>query len=161
LLYSETDEDFIEGLNSMFKTDEKDKIIQLKKHYEMAKNLFPDRRIVPLLITEKYFGNPNLYNGKDLAKPKGLFNTLLQKRGINFKLQMLNLEDIEAFWQIDIGKKSRRFMFKKFLTEWGTVHQGEYSYSFARFLSETKPLRKLSKREKDFLYMEALSALKI
>jgi len=118
---------FNSGIKDPLSRDKKDKgkLIKLDKYLETSKQ--KGKTIIPVLVTENLFGNPNLFNefssfyDKQVAE-KGLTN--IKKH----KPIFLCLDDLETFWGFYESRNAVKD-FVDFSQEWELLDKGPFFHN--------------------------------
>ncbi len=129
LLFNEGKHD----LNSRGKKD-KGKFHKLNNYLEGYKN--SQKTIVPILVTENYFGDYKMLNRFKSQLSENIDN----KNLINLKSHtpfIINLDDLEIFWRMSNSEKAAD-QFSAFVENWTKLQdKGPYHFNFSYFMSES------------------------
>lgn len=138
-LYNKKATSFNEDIERiLFKDDSSDKgkFINLNKYFKnISEGCSDNTKIIPVLITETYFGDYDLLNMSpycisEFIKSKNL--EFLEKN----KPVVLCLEDLELFWRVTEQKTLTEVFISK-LVEWNLLkNKGEYFFRFSSFITE-------------------------
>lgn len=143
-LYSSKEKQLIEDIEKILfnqkskKGRKKDegKFIKLNNYVISGKKFF-DKEIIPILVTEKYFGDYELHNARESyidTRIKSLNLKELEER----KPFILSIDDFEILWSYlhPTNKKQNIEIFLDLLNNWKIADKGKYLFNLSFFIGE-------------------------
>lgn len=125
LLFNEGEEDSLARGKK-----ERGKFYKLNTYIEDLK--FKNKRIVPILVTENYLGDFDLFNRFD----NFMFRHIESKKLNNLKDAkplIINLDDLEYYWAFCDPNNGNNFI--DYVDSWNNTPKGQYHYNFCYFVS--------------------------
>ncbi len=128
---------FNKGEGDQHSRKKKDKGKFFKLNSYVQKFADTKKTIIPILVTESYFGDSELLERFDGCISKGIEENGLNNLKGNTPL-ILNLDDIELFWRISNSKKAVE-QFTGLINQWNQLGKGkgQYHFSFSYFISKS------------------------
>lgn len=140
---------FNEGINDLYSRGKKDKgkFHKINNYLGGCRNY--NKTVIPLLVTENYFGDYDLLDRFDGYLKKNIDSKKLDNIKQNKPL-IINLDDLEIFWKISNSEKASE-QFIGFVEDWRKLQdKGPYHFSFSYFFSESFKQGEVKNNSSDF-----------
>lgn len=140
---------FNEGKDDKASRGKKDKGKFYKLNNYLQKHANSSKKVVPILVTENYFGDYEMLDELDGQISKKINNKNLTQL-IEHKPLILNMDDLEFFWRVSNSAYAAE-QFSVFVNNWQQLKdKGPYSYNFLYFMSENHQEEEINNNSSGF-----------